>query len=481
LKKLLGQRPNNGLGRHVVYPSTTNLQCLDRGESNLSEISGFSRNRLLNLHQELGDGLVLRRATTADIEAAIDFTVRIHDCPGLGVTVRDLMCGDHPTTSANDFVLVADSNADNRIVAMAGLISQTWAYNGISFGVGNPEFIATDPAYRRRGLMRAVMDGLDYVSAARGHLIQAILGLRWFYRQFEYEYALNPGPRRQLHLSDIPPLPDGETEPYQIRRITEADIPLIMPLYQHQCAGKLVTNVLDEVIRRYNLSGYSLGSDMADWTFAVADSDDQFAGYYSTWGDPWGAFTIKELAVVENESLRQVLPSVLRFIQSQRITYAAEFGEKSPTRITFELGPDHPAYELLDTKLGPLQTRTDWYIRAPDIPQFLRHITPTLEKRLANSVMHDFTGELKVTFFQGGLRMILSGGKLSEIADWQATEDSETFHITGFPPLVFLKLLFGYRSLEELRYDFPDCWASEQNTLLLNALFPKQPSWLRQL
>ena len=77
--------------------------------------------------------------------------------------------------------------------------------------------------------------------------------------------------------------------------------------------------------------------------------------------------------------------------------------------------------------------------------------------------------------------MILSGGKLSEIADWQATEDSETFHITGFPPLVFLKLLFGYRSLEELRYDFPDCWASEQNTLLLNALFPKQPSWLRQL
>lgn len=436
---------------------------------------------LARLPQELGDGLVLRQATKADVEAAVDFTVRMHDYPGLGVSVRDLMCGDHPTTNANDFVLVTDSNADNRIVAMGGLISQTWAYDGIPFGVGNPEFIATDPAYRRRGLMRAVMDGLHHVSAARGHLAQAILGLRWFYRQFEYEYALNPGPRRQLYVSDILPLPDGETEPYQIRWVTEADVPLIMPLYQCQCADKLVTNVLDEVIRRYNISGCSPGSDMADWTFAVVGSDGQFVGYYSTWGDPWGAFTIKELAVVENESLRQVLPSILRFIQSQRVTYAAEFGEKSPTRITLELSPDHPVYELLDTKLGPLQTRADWYIRVPDVVKFLRHITSTLEKRLASSVMHDFTGELKITFFRGGLRMFFSEGRLSEIADWQATEDSEAFHITSLPPLVFLKLLFGYRSLKELCYAFPDCWASEQDALVLNALFPKQSSWLRQI
>jgi hypothetical protein len=95
--------------------------------------------------------------------------------------------------------------------------------------------------------------------------------------------------------------------------------------------------------------------------------------------------------------------------------------------------------------------------------------------------MQGFTGEFKITFFQGGLRLVFSRGKLSEIADWQATEDDEAFNMTGFPPLVFLKLLFGYRSLEEVRYAFPDCWASERDTLLLNALFPKQPSWIRQV
>jgi GNAT superfamily N-acetyltransferase len=450
-------------------------------EATLPERLETSQNRLLGFPQELGDGLALRQATKADIEAAVDFTARIHGHPSLGVSVRDLMCGSHPTTSANDFVFVTDRNVGNKIVAMAGLISQTWAYDGIPFGVGNPEFIATDPAYRRRGLMRTVMEGLHAVSAARGHLAQAVLGLRWFYRQFGYEYALNPGPRRRLHLSDVPPLSDGEEEPYRIRRITEADIALITPLYQRQCTGKLITNVLDEAIRRHDISGYSPDSDLGDWTFAVVDSDDRFVGYYSTWGDPWGAFTIKELAAVEAESLRQVLPSILRFIQAQRETYAAEFGERSPTRINLELSPDHPAYRLLDTKLGPLQTRRDWYLRVPDIPRLLRHITSTLEKRLANSVMRSFTGELKITFFRGGLCLAFSQGRLSEITDWQAIEDDEMFNIASFPPLVFLKLLFGYRSLEELRYAFPDCWAGEQDTLLLNALFPKQASWLKQL
>ncbi|MBI5567179.1 MAG: hypothetical protein HY870_19935 [Chloroflexi bacterium] len=312
-------------------------------------------------------------------------------------------------------------------------------------------------------------------------MIQAIQGLRWFYRQFGYEYALNPGPGRSLHLSDIPPLLDGETEPYQIRRITEADISLIMPLYRRQCAGNLVTNVLAEAIRRHDVSGYSPGSDLGDWTFAVMDADRQFIGYYSTWGSPWGAFTIKELATTQDETLRQVWPSIVRFIQSQRVTYAAELEGQAPTRIEFELGAGHPAYQLLDTKLGQGQSRPDWYIRVPDLPKFIYHITPVLEQRLANSVMRNFSGELKMTFFKEGLQLIFDQGKLTQAALWQATDENEAFNMTSFPPLVFLKLLFGYRSLQELRYAFPDCWANEQDTLLLDTLFVKQSSWLRML
>jgi hypothetical protein len=47
----------------------------------------------------------------------------------------------------------------------------------------------------------------------------------------------------------------------------------------------------------------------------------------------------------------------------------------------------------------------------------------------------------------------------------------------AFPSLTFLQLLFGYRSLDELAYAFPDCWWEHDDAYgLLKALFPKQAS-----
>ena len=46
-----------------------------------------------------------------------------------------------------------------------------------------------------------------------------------------------------------------------------------------------------------------------------------------------------------------------------------------------------------------------------------------------------------------------------------------------FPELTFLQLLFGYRSLDELRYAFADCGAyGDEVNVVLNTLFPKQAS-----
>ncbi len=47
----------------------------------------------------------------------------------------------------------------------------------------------------------------------------------------------------------------------------------------------------------------------------------------------------------------------------------------------------------------------------------------------------------------------------------------------AFPDLTFLQLLFGFRSLDELRHAFPDCSvASDHARALLPVLFPKKPS-----
>jgi hypothetical protein len=46
-----------------------------------------------------------------------------------------------------------------------------------------------------------------------------------------------------------------------------------------------------------------------------------------------------------------------------------------------------------------------------------------------------------------------------------------------FPPLTFLHLVFGYRSLDDVKYLFPDCATKDDETgNLLGVLFPKKPS-----
>jgi GNAT superfamily N-acetyltransferase len=440
----------------------------------------------LNLPQVLGDGLVMHLAKPADTEVVADFNTRIHpeeDEPPeiFRIWTKLLMSGQHPTTSAADFVIVEDTKADHKIVSATCLIPQIWAYDSIPFKVGRPELVGTDPAYRRRGLTRAIFRQIHAMSAAYGHKVQGITGIPWFYRQFGYEYALDLGGSRKLPISEVPVLKENEAEPYQVRQATEADIPALIRLSQRYSTDKLVTVPLDETRWRYEVAERSYIAR----TYCLIDSQEQLVGTYTASAVVW-ASTVElwGLVVDEGVSLRAVLPTVVRALKAQGEAYLAEAKDganeaKKLMTIRFALGPEHPAYNAFDLKLGPPRRPYGWYIRVPDLPGFIRHIAPALEKRLANSVMSGFSGELKITFYRGGLRLFFQQGKLTWARDWQAPEaNKKDWAGAGFPPLVFLQLLFGRRSLDELHYAFPDCWADEEPALLLNALFPKRASWV---
>jgi hypothetical protein len=109
---------------------------------------------------------------------------------------------------------------------------------------------------------------------------------------------------------------------------------------------------------------------------------------------------------------------------------------------------------------------------------FLRHIAPALERRLANSAAAAYTGELTLDFYRSGLHMVFDKGHITHIEPWRAPTYENNADATC-PALVFLQLLFGYRSLDELRYAFPDVRVEKSwSEVLLNALFPKKFSWV---
>ena len=199
--------------------------------------------------KDLGGGLILRRATVEDTDELVAFNAQVHgddelDAERVGAWTRDLMEKPHPTFEVGDFTIVEDT-ATGKIVSSLNLISQTWSYAGIEFGVGRPELVGTLPEYRNRGLVRAQFEVVHQWSAERGELMQAITGIPYYYRQFGYEMGLALGGGRAGFKPNVPLLKQGEQEPYinspgiRVRyRIYRPVVQLCLPSQPRQlCTG----------------------------------------------------------------------------------------------------------------------------------------------------------------------------------------------------------------------------------------------------
>jgi len=110
----------------------------------------------------------------------------------------------------------------------------------------------------------------------------------------------------------------------------------------------------------------------------------------------------------------------------------------------------------------------------PDLLGFLNHIKPALEKRVAESIASGHSGEVLVGMYPKGIRLTLENGRITFEA-WKP--DHADHGDAHFPMLTFLQILFGYRSFEELKHAFPDCWWSDHNTrTIIDILFPNKHS-----
>lgn len=81
-----------------------------------------------------------------------------------------------------------------------------------------------------------------------------------------------------------------------------------------------------------------------------------------------------------------------------------------------------------------------------------------------------------------GLRLLFDHGHLIGADAWHQQPGNYVKADAGFPPTMFLQILFGRRSLEELCYVLPDVWVKDVRVAsLLQILFPTKPSWVLPL
>jgi hypothetical protein len=429
--------------------------------------------------RDLGNGLIMRRSTPTDAKALAEFNGNIHgenelDKQRVAAWTHDLLARPHPTLSPDDFTIVEEA-ATGRIVSSLNLIPQTWTYEGIEFRVGRPELVGTLPEYRNRGLVRSQFEEIHRWCMERGFPVQAITGIPYYYRLFGYEMALDLAGRRSGYEANVQKLKDGEEEPYRIRSATEADLPFVAGVYAHAVRRHAIACVRTDEIFKYELNGQSENSADHYVMQVIEDRSGELIGYFQH--PHWlGATGVSALwyEVKHGVSWLDVTPGVVRHLWKKGQEYAKRDG-KTCASFGFMLGAQHPVYEALGRNLPMTHAPYAWYLRVPDLPEFLKHIRPALERRLAESIAVGHSREIKISFYRNGLRLVIEKGKLTTIEAWQPAPEDDG--VAAFPDLTFLQILFGYRSYDELHQSFADCWCdSEEVCALINILFPKKLS-----
>jgi len=441
--------------------------------------------------RDLGDGLVLRASTAADAEPLAAFVgdvLRAQDSDephrGLAAWTRDLHTGRHPSFRPGDCTVVTEA-ATGAIVSCLHLIEQVWTYGGVPIAVGQPELIGTLPEHRGRRLVRTQFDVVHGWSAARGHRLQVISGIPWFYRQFGYELAIERGGGPRLHRDAVlPPSPPG----WRVRPATLDDAGFLAEAYATAAARSLLSVPRDVVAWRLELAGRSEDSAQRR-EIHVLERDGSPVGYVGHARELFssGSLVVTQFEVMPGASWREAwlsaLPSL--FAAGDRLAASLPVGRCQALSLWL-LGREHPLYRV--SRLQDWDDHYALYARVPDVAGFLRAVTPALERRLAASPCAGHTGTLTLGFYRSGVRLALERGKVTAVEAWRpdvAVRGLEFGRpsadarrpLAMFPDLTFLQLLFGFRSLAELEGAFPDCVVRTNDArALLDALFPRSPS-----
>ena len=439
----------------------------------------------------LDGGLVLRAATERDVDRLAAFNAGVHRMPGqtamatsLGTAVRSLMEGHLPGAGADRF-LVVDDPRTGVVASSLCVIRQTWRYEGIPFDVDQIEFVGTDPAYRRRGLVRTQMDLVHQRSAAEGCLVQVVDGIDWYYRQFGYEYALEAS--RGGRVLDAPPAEPaaaGATGALRTRPATAGDLDFLSAAYRSGMERYEVSVDRDQQRWLADLDGYDRRNHHRPTLRVIEDRAGRALGFCSYWASFHDPGRIPErlwVGGLELDPRHDWATWGLRVAQCLR-EMAVELAAKrgiAPTPIVVRLGDAHPFYDLGCGRRIDRRDGSVWYVRVGDVPGFLHHVGPALQERLASSPAAGHSGTLSLGFYHHGVRLHFELGRLVGVERWPAPGQYEGD--AWFPELSFLQLLLGYRSLAELEHAFADCAVRDLETrTLVEALFPKRPShtWL---
>ncbi|MFZ0323988.1 MAG: GNAT family N-acetyltransferase [Actinomycetes bacterium] len=344
---------------------------------------------------------------------------------------------------------IAVAEVDGTVAATATLLDEelvVGALGSVRLPAGQVELVAADRRFEHRGLVRALMEWCHERSSARGHLVQVMIGIPNFYRQFGYSYGV------PMHAwAEVATLPDPVPD-VQVRRAELDDIDAMARLqeatqsafgvrmpHQPSCWRALV---------RRDASTQWLAQRHGEAVGVARSVDDD--------GTVW----IGEIASSDADATAALVRTAARA--------ASDTPDGGPRGVR---ASDRAHVPGLSALLG-VRERPDWfYVRIPDPVALMEDLRPVLSERL-RLALPGAEGDALVSLWRSHLRFAYGPEGVGPMRAGGPFQSPVSAGGSGLPGDALPALLFGCGA-EGLEQRYADAHLGRQADLM-TALFPPQ-------
>jgi|GEM_PF-1498234 len=411
--------------------------------------------------RKLPGGLVLRTAAPADLDqigALLTERGEADDAVDHRLVVTD------PDLGWGACAVVVDGS---QVVATATLLDETVRVGDVVLPAGQVELVAVATSHEHRGLARALMGWAHRRSAERGHVLQVMIGIPYFYRLFGYEYAIDIAPAREVPHDAAERLAAGAARAGEVgagagqggpvvpllREATTADLPALARLQEAAQAGFDVA-VPHPAARWRALLGQSASA------LRVLERDGAVVA--SARVRPGDGLLAAEPAAVDEAAARDLLAALAG--------EAVASGE--PLSVVHRAGT--VTGRGWDALLEPADDAAEqYYLRIADPAVLLDALRPVLARRrvAAQFDAERLGGALLISTFGAHYRLPVVGDGFGPVETGGPMQGPGVHRGFGVAPDQLGALLLGGRGFAGLRRLRPDVYGDRE---VGEALFPPQ-------
>lgn len=415
---------------------------------------------------------IIRRAELQEDSQKLKelFTEVFHPEP-VGVLAETIF-NDFPKME-NKYWFIAQEKDSDTIIAAFALIPWAWEFQGLKLKIAEMGIVGTRENWRKKGIMRELNKEFDNTLKQDEFDFAVIQGIPGFYHKLGFYYSITFENHINVPLHIIPE--KIENSSYRFSRAGLDDIPFMMEQDEIYRDFFSISVLRDEQTWKY-LMTHSLKTEYGSEFWILENNDEKFCFRVPLNGFGKGLIVSEISEYISPDALE----AVLVFCRQKAI-------EQNKPYIRLNLHNESTAGRAAISMGAEPGKPYAWQIKIHDRIKLLEKMSPVLEKRMENSCFKNFTGNLRLDFFQSGIDLKWEKSRLKSVSGADNEQCPNTFCINED---MFPALCLGHRTWQELQHNRPDIFpayqylrpdvftASEKTGLLIDTLFPKLKSWV---